>query len=140
MVPQRLPLDQFLKSFELVPRIAVDLWIKNEQGAVMWIERQSEPFMGKWHIPGSFLLKSETIRECVKRIAKDEINLDLKGSDFKLLWSDEELNEPRGHVIHLVYSVRVYGKQVTETDKQKFFFETPADLIPSHRNIFLNLS
>lgn len=139
-MPQRLPLDQFLKSFELVPRIAVDLWVKNENGSVLYLKRETEPFIGKWHLPGSFLLKDETMRECVKRIALDEINLDLKGSDFKLLWSDEELNEPRGHVVHLVYSVRVYEKQVVETDKQKFFFEPPANLIPSHRKIFLNLS
>lgn len=137
---QRLPLDQFLKSFELVPRIAVDLWVKNEKGSVLYLKRETEPFMGKWHIPGSFLLKGETVRESVKRIAKDEINLELSGSDLKLLWSDEELNEPRGHVIHLVYSVRVYEKQVVETDKRKFFFEPPANLIPSHRKIFLNLS
>lgn len=139
-MPQKLPYDQFLKSFELAPRVAIDLWVKNERGGVLYIKRETDPYIGKWHIPGSFLLKGETVRECVKRIAKDETNVELSGSDFKLLWSDEELNEPRGHVIHLVYSVRIYKKQVIETDKQKFFFEPPANLIPSHRKIFLNLS
>ena len=139
-MPRKLPYDQFLKSFELAPRVAVDLWVKNERGSVLYLKRETEPFIGKWHVPGSFLLKGEPVKDCVKRIAKEEIGLDLNGSDFKLLWSDEELNEPRGHVVHLVYSVRVYKKQVAESEKQKFFFEPPADLIPSHRKIFLNLS
>ena len=80
------------------------------------------------------------VEECVKRIALDEAGIKLDGSDFKLLWLDEELNEPRGRVVHLVYEVKIQKKEISETENIKFFFEPPKDMIPTHRRIFLNLS
>lgn len=139
-MPQKLPYDQFLKSFELAPRIAIDLWIKNENGGVLYTKRDVQPYKGFWHLPGSFILVGESVVECVKRLADEELGLKIDNSDFKLRNLDEDLHEVRGHVIHLVYEVKVQRTNVNETENIKFFFEPPADLIPSHRKIFLNLS
>src|SRR3989338_3635663 len=98
MKPQKLPYDKFLESFKLAPRIAVDLWIKNEDGGVLYTKRDVEPFKGLWHLPGSFLLLGETIDGCVKRLADEELGLKVRGNVFKLLYLDEDLREPRGHV------------------------------------------
>ena len=43
-------------------------------------------------------------------------------------------------MVHLVYEVRVKKSEVAEIESKKFFFEPPADMIPTHRNIFLNVS
>jgi len=139
MKPQKLPYDKFLESFKLAPRIAIDLWIKNENGGVLYTKRDVEPYKGLWHLPGSFLLLGEPVDECVKRLAKDELGLKVTGNGFKLRYLDEDLQEPRGHVVHLVYEVRVKKSEVEETESKKFFFEPPADMIPTHRNIFLNV-
>ena len=71
MPAQKLPYNLFVESFNLAPRIAVDLWMKNEDGALLFTKRDVEPFAGMWRLPGSFLLKGETISECLKRIAKE---------------------------------------------------------------------
>ena len=78
--------------------------------------------------------------ECVKRLAKEELGLEINESNFKLRNLDEDLNEIRGHVVHLVYEVRLQKKNVIETLDKEFFFEPPKDMIPTHRRIFLNLS
>lgn len=140
MPAQKLPYDQFVESFKLAPRIAIDLWIKNEMGGVFYAKRDIEPYAGMWHLPGSFLLKGETVSDCIKRIAKEEINLDIIGDNFKLIQLDEDLQEPRGHVIHLVYLVRINKSQVTESEKQKFCFEPPTPMIPTHHHIFLEIT
>ena len=140
MPVQKLPYDQFVKSFELAPRIAVDLYIKNEDGAILYVKRDVEPFAGMWHFPGSFLLKDETISECTKRIAKEEVGVDLNVENPKLVQLDEDLQEPRGHVIHLVYLVKVSKSQSIELDSRKFFFEPPQPIIPTHRKIFLEIT
>lgn len=93
-----------------------------------------------WHLPGSFLLKGETVSDCIKRIAKEEINLNIIGDNFKLIQLYEDLQEPRGHIIHLVYLVRINKSQVIESEKQKFCFEPPIPMIPTHRHIFLEIT
>jgi len=140
MPVQKLPYDQFVKSFELAPRIAVDLYIKNEDGAILYVKRDVEPFAGMWHFPGSFLLKDETISECTKRIAKEEVGVDLNVEKSKLVQLDEDLQEPRGHVIHLVFLTKVIKSQVIESENKKFFFEPPQPMIPTHRKIFLEIT
>lgn len=140
MKPQKLPYDKFLESFKLAPRIAVDLWIKNEEGGVLYTKRDVEPYEGLWHFPGSFLLLGETVDECAKRLASEELGLQISGNAFKLRHLDEDLQEPRGHVVHLVYEVRVKRIEIKEDENKRFFFEPPKDMIPTHRNIFLNVS
>ncbi|MBI2326434.1 NUDIX domain-containing protein [Candidatus Collierbacteria bacterium] len=140
MPVQKLPYAQFVESFKLAPRIAIDLWIKNEVGGVLFTKRDKDPYVGMWHVPGSFLLLNETVAESIKRIAKEEVNVNLACEQFKLLQLDEDLQEPRGHVIHLVYLVRVVKSQVKESEKQKFYFEPPQPMIPTHRKIFLEIT
>ena len=140
MKPQKLPYDKVLESFKLAPRIAIDLWVKNEDGGVLYTKRDVEPYKGMWHLPGSFLLLGETVDECIKRLAEEELGLEIAGNGFKLRYLDEDLQEPRGHVVHLVYEVRVKKSEVAEIESKKFFFEPPAYMIPTHRNIFLNVS
>ncbi len=137
---QKLPYDQFIKSFELAPRIAVDLWLKNENGGVLYTKRNIEPYKGLWHLPGSFLLKGEAVTDCVRRLAQEELGLEIKESSFKLRNLEEDLNEPRGHIVHLVYEVWIKKQEVTEDKNKMFYFEPPKDMIPTHRKIFLNLN
>jgi ADP-ribose pyrophosphatase YjhB (NUDIX family) len=107
---------------------------------VLYTKRDVEPYKGLWHLPGSFLLKGETVSECVVRLAKEELGLEIKESNFKLRNLDEDLNESRGHVVHLVYEVWIKKQDVVEDENKMFCFEPPKDMIPTHRKIFLNLS
>lgn len=140
MIKNKLPYDKFLESFKLAPRIAIDLWIRNEKGQVLYKKRLDEPFQGYWHLPGSFILLGETVKQCIARVASEEVGLSANVKEPKLLWLDEDLHEPRGHVIHLVYLLHAASGDIKVSEKMKFYFEPPQKLIPSHREIFLNVS
>ncbi|MBI5220353.1 MAG: NUDIX domain-containing protein [Candidatus Liptonbacteria bacterium] len=73
-----LPYRTFLRTFRYVPRLAVSLVIRNRQGAVLLTRRAIPPSPGSWHMPGGFLLKGETIRQCIKRIFQRELNSGLR--------------------------------------------------------------
>lgn len=60
-MPHKLPLKTFLKTFKLAPRAAVSLLIKNNQGQILLTKRLKPPFANYWHLPGSFIIKNETI-------------------------------------------------------------------------------
>ncbi|MFZ2202064.1 MAG: NUDIX domain-containing protein, partial [Microgenomates group bacterium] len=106
---------------------------------ILYTKRDVEPFVGMWHFPGSFLLKGETVSECIKRIAKEEVGIEPTDENFKLIRLDEDLEEPRGHVIHLVYLIKLTKSQLIESENKKFFFEPPQPMIPTHRKIFLEI-
>ncbi|MCB1322763.1 MAG: NUDIX hydrolase [Leptospiraceae bacterium] len=116
--PSRLPLDQFLKSFEWVPRVAVNVLIQTGAG-VLLTRRETEPHQGCWHFPGGFILKNERMEAALRRIAQDE--LDLQFGQYHLTGVFENLEgDPRGHIIDLVYHCNV------DTDSLSRILQNPA--------------
>src|SRR3989344_8607407 len=138
MAAVKLPYDKFLESFKLAPRLAIDLWIKNEDGAVLYLKRNIEPFMGLRHLPGAFLLLGESVKECVNRICLEEAGIEFNG-EFKLRHLDEYMHEPRGHVVHLVHEININKKDIVLDENKGFYFGPPENLIPNHRHIFLTV-
>lgn len=149
MTPKKLPFDQFLKTFEFVPRIAVNLLIEQSMEVsqtskeVLLTRRKRPPFAGSWHMPGSFLLKGEPLMDCVHRVAKEETGVDV--TDIELAGVFDDLTgDPRGHVVDVVYRCRI-GKglalrsrarplvPVGDTAEIRFFKKLPKSIGFNHR-------
>lgn len=82
-MPEKLLYNKFLESLKLAPRITIELLIENSDGAVLLLKRDKEPFVGFWHAPGGFLLKDEPIKDCIDRLAREEVGLSRVGNyDF----------------------------------------------------------
>lgn len=142
-IPLRLPEKEFLKTFKKAPRVAVNLLISNIYGEILLTRRNISPFEGYWHFPGSFLLLNETIDECRKRVAENELNLKLneglKGITFSLLGAFDDLRgDPRGHVVDLIFGTTLPDisqiKATTETSEVKFFKELPKKMGFNHKD------
>jgi len=105
---KKLPYKIFLQTFKYVPRLAVSLVVVNKEGEVLWAQRSIPPLKGYWHLPGSFVLKGESLESCVKRIVKNELNFILPKKQFKLIGVFNDIgNDPRGHVVDVVYEIPV---------------------------------
>lgn len=135
---KKLPQKLFLQTFKYVPRVAFNLLVRNKSGEILLAKRLSPPFADSWHMPGSYLLRGETINECIKRIAKDELGIDLNGQDTEFLGLFEDLDkDPRGHVIDIVYGALVKGKiqfkPLGETKELKFFKKLPVKIGFNHK-------
>lgn len=136
MKTQKLSQEEFLKSFNLVPRIAVDLLIKNKVNGVILVKRKIPPEFGLWHLPGGFILKGEIIFACLQRIAKKEVNLTMQEEQYKLFGVFENLDgDPRGHVIDLVYEFSV---EIPESKDIKYFYKVPEDMGFNQDDILTN--
>ena len=60
-----------------VPIVSVDLVIRRDGGVVLG-RRTNEPAKGYWFIPGGRVLKGETRREAVGRVAADELGIEVE--------------------------------------------------------------
>jgi 8-oxo-dGTP diphosphatase len=135
-MPQKLSYEDFLKSLELCPRLTIELLLENDGGEIFLIKRTKFPFENHWHLPGGFLLKGETIQECIERIAKDEIGIEIGKGEFAGVF--ENVNgDPRGHIIHYVMKFKV---SEIPTSKDKAFFKAlPDPTIPYQRDFLSKL-
>lgn len=141
MTPKKLPYKKFLESFKFAPRPAVNLVIE-EDGAVLLTKRKKSPFAGFWHLPGSFILKGESLMECVRRVAKEELGVAVE--NVKLAGAfDDIAGDPRGHVVDLVYRCHVSQgptfQPVGDTAEIKFFKKLPDNMGFNHRETLRKL-
>jgi len=103
----KLSSEDFLESFKKVPRAAVSIAIYNDKSLIMLTKRNEDPFKGNWHLPGSFIIKSESIDECIERVLEEELGFGGKFSSELLFISEDIDKDPRGHAIDLIYKVKV---------------------------------
>src|SRR5437870_2992875 len=91
-MPESLSNEEFDYIYARVPRVCVDLVIETKNGLVL-IKREDPPELGAWHMPGGGIRMHESLEDAAKRIAKRELNVDIKlGS---IIGYDEYLHEPR---------------------------------------------
>ena len=129
---KKLSYSEFLKSLELAPRIVVELLIENKQKEPLLIKRIDKPYIGYWHLPGGFLLKNESIQNCIKRLAKEEVGLNYHSTDYKMLGLFENIKgDSRGHILHYVVKLKS-NKQ----PQGRFFEKLPKKTI-SYQKRFL---
>lgn len=176
MKPRKLPYKKFLESFKYAPRLAVNLLVErevyetsrgaNENGKFrklpikefLLTKRKKPPFAGHWHLPGSFVLKGESLMDCVERVAREELGARVTRAELVEAF-DDITGDPRGHVVDLVYrcvvksdkaskgltlayaKVRPYQKfkVVGDTAEIKFFKKLPAKIGFNHKETLKKL-
>jgi len=69
--------EDYIAVYSKVPRLCVDLVIRNEQGLLLLVKREQQPYVGLWHLPGGRVRKGETIEQAARRIAASEIGADV---------------------------------------------------------------
>jgi 8-oxo-dGTP pyrophosphatase MutT (NUDIX family) len=76
--PGWLPKDEFLAIYRKVPRLSVEVVILEPTRGVLLKVRDIPPNQGAWHIPGGTVLFGEPVEETVKRVARDELRLEVE--------------------------------------------------------------
>lgn len=129
---KRLSEVEWQRSFELVPRVAVDLVVsppsRKATGGkkILLTKRARPPFAGWWHLPGSFVLKGEKLEACAQRVAAEELETTIR--ELRQRGTFENLvGDPRGHVIDVVYECEVEGepRAVGDTAEIGWFDKLP---------------
>lgn len=73
---QPIPPPEYKNIVKHVPVVSVDLLI-HHAGGILLGKRQNEPAKGEWFVPGGTVLKGETRRQAVHRVARKELAVDV---------------------------------------------------------------
>lgn len=68
---------EFDEIFSKVPRLTVEILIKNNQKEIYLTQRAIEPCKDLWHLPGGTVRFGEPLTEAVTRIAKRELGINV---------------------------------------------------------------
>jgi ADP-ribose pyrophosphatase YjhB (NUDIX family) len=82
MTSQEHPLSQkeFESIYSKVPRLTVEIIVKNDENHVYLTKRAIEPCKGQWHLPGGTVRFGELMIEAVQRIAKRELSIKVESA------------------------------------------------------------
>ncbi len=119
------------------PKLMVDVVITSDSGEVVLIRRGSEPYEGKWALPGGFVEVGETVEEAAIREAAEETGLAVEIARLVGVYSDPE-RDPRGHNVSVAFLARVLsGELSAATDASEAALLDPdsVDLAFDHRRI-----
>ena len=72
--------EEFDRIYSKVPRLSVELIIKDEDGRIFFTKRAIPPCTGQWHLPGGTVYFAESLQDAVKRVAKREIGIEVQKS------------------------------------------------------------
>ena len=118
------------------PKLMVDVVIPSEDGIVL-IRRASDPFEGRWALPGGFVEVGETVEAAAAREAAEEAGLAVELARLVGVYSDPD-RDPRGHNVSVAFLARVVGGDlIAATDAAEVAVIDPdsVELAFDHRSI-----
>ncbi len=118
------------------PKLMVDVVIPSGRGVVL-IRRGSEPFEGRWALPGGFVDVGETVEQAAAREVAEETGLNIEIARLVGVYSEPE-RDPRGHNVSVAFLARVLsGELSAATDASEVSVLDPStvELAFDHRKI-----
>jgi ADP-ribose pyrophosphatase YjhB (NUDIX family) len=97
------------------PQVTVDVVVFTlVRGAlhVLLVRRGIEPFLGRWAVPGGFILEGETLEAAALRELREETGLEEVYLEQLYTFGDPG-RDPRGHVVTVAYYALVAPDRVT---------------------------
>jgi ADP-ribose pyrophosphatase YjhB (NUDIX family) len=142
MSKEKHPLTQqeFDSIYSKVPRLTVEVIVKDSKRGVFLTKRAIEPCKGQWHLPGGTVRFGETLVEAVKRIAMRELGIDVL--DAKLIGYIEYpshfkngLDSPVG----IAFEVTAFDQKLAPNDESadsRWFTKLPSPM-HAEQDVFL---
>lgn len=69
---------EFDAIYSRVPRLTVEIIVRDAEGAVFLTKRSIAPCAGQWHLPGGTVRFAEPLIEAVRRIARRELGIEVR--------------------------------------------------------------
>lgn len=138
-----------MKNFKKVPKTVFDNFgiffpystvdvIIRKGDSFLLTKRSISPYKNKWHIPGGVVFKTERLQNAAKRIAKEELNLNVKIEQF--LGTYENPVSVRHDISHVFLVSILSGKIVQDFQSSvvKFFRYPPKNIVPYQHKILVD--
>ncbi|OGM26618.1 hypothetical protein A3D00_01210 [Candidatus Woesebacteria bacterium RIFCSPHIGHO2_02_FULL_38_9] len=141
---QPLTYDEFKVIYSKVPRLCVDLVIKNNKEVLLTL-RQKNGYEGQWHLPGGTVYYREPIQKAIKRIAKEELGIEISIEKFVgyLEYFSEEKERGFGYTVSLVFRCKSNDSNLNldnQVEKAQYFKTPPNNTIVEQKDLLIKLS
>ncbi|WP_042882691.1 GDP-mannose mannosyl hydrolase [Cupriavidus necator] len=131
--------DDFLAVVRGAPLVAIDLVVAEPGGRILLGRRRNRPAQGNWFVPGGRVRKDERLDDAFRRVAADELGLDLRRREARMLgvyehfYPDNFTGAPDigTHYVVLAYAVRVAGMELAAPADQhsEYRWMPPAEIL-----------
>lgn len=137
---QPLSPEEFNRIYSKVPRLTVEVIIKNDSGAIYLTKRAIEPCKGQWHLPGGTVRFGEPMIEAVKRIAQRELGVKVtKMTNVGYIEYPSHYKNGLDSPVGIVFEVKSFSGQITinsESQNGEWFKQLPEHM-HADQDIFL---
>lgn len=132
---------EFKYLYSKVPRLCVDLVIKSNNGILLTF-RKKNGYENQWHIPGGTVFYREKLIDAAKRVAKEELGVNVTIQKFigYIEYFSEEAERGFGYTVTLVFLCKLNDLKFVldnQTSKVGFFKIIPKNTIKEQKK-FLN--
>ena len=125
-----LDAEPFKSLVENAPLVSIDLCLVCN-GQLLLGKRNNEPLKGHWFTPGGRILKNEPWADCLRRVARSELGLEIRSPEnFSLMgiWDHFYNNSILGqdistHYVNLPHYIVFESRPVITMDDQHGEFE-----------------
>ncbi len=130
-----IPEKEFISIYERVPRFCVEVLVQTSKGIIL-TKRNIHPLKGYWHFTGGTVYVRESIEKSVKRVAKEELNLDVEM--IKDIGVCEFINsykqKGQRHIVSIAYLAKAKDLSKIKLNEQgsEFMFCKYKKDIPKH--------
>ena len=132
--------DEFKAIYTKVPRLTVDLIIQSAEG-ILLTKRSLSSWRGQWHLPGGTVYYKETIEQAVKRVAKEEVHVDvtIEKQLGYIEYFSEEKERGFGWTISIAIACRIIDgiPLASEQGSEPTFFTSLPEPIVEEQKAFL---
>ncbi len=135
--------EEYKKIYSQVPRLTVEVVIQDKEG-ILFTLRGIPPFANIWHLPGGTVYFKESLEGAVKRIAKEELGVDVTVRKF--LGYIEYLNQEAGggfdHPVGLAFLCNSTSKKFILDEQAstiKFFSDFPQNIVEEQKEFLQNM-
>lgn len=126
----RLDLEIFNALRKLMPMVAVELFVTRTEGG-FGLKRRKMGDMEGWVMPGGYIGFNETFEKACQRIAKRELEVEVKDIVFvhAYNWPEGSVRTAPGHAVTLVFKCETK----TPSDHIAYFRQVPEGVLPHHK-------
>lgn len=124
--------EEFDAIYSKVPRLTVEVIVKNRDGAIYLTKRAIEPCKGQWHLPGGTVYMGESLIDAIKRVAKKELDIELEDArNNGYIEYPSHYKSGLGYPVGIVFEVSNYKGNI-EVDEEAtdgdWFTHTPENM------------
>jgi 8-oxo-dGTP diphosphatase len=103
--------------------------VVDESGRVLLARRKSEPYAGRWDMPGGFLEEGEDPLQAIRRELAEETGLEVEPEHFVGAFVDDYGDPESGSVLNLAWTAKVlHGEMAPDDDVSELRWFAPDEL------------